>query len=154
MTLFVRILVFSLAIAPAQVAYGGEWKVTRQDQSFAIAAFEHDDGAELAVICDVHKKLIILGITEPRANWVPEAPIRVVTKPDSGVPLGQSGQPDGIALKPTVVLVLNPATLHLTAMGLADSFFAVSAGDYGRLFPITGFKRATGQVLQACGDHW
>jgi hypothetical protein len=53
---------------------------------------------------------------------------------------GQSGQPDGVALKRTFVVVKVTAFLHVAAMGLADSSFTVSAGEYKRQFPNTGFK--------------
>jgi hypothetical protein len=78
----------------------------------------------------------------------------VVTKPDAAEALGQSGQADGVALKPTLVAVKVTAFLHVAAMGLADSSFTVSAGEYKRQFPNKGFKTATDAVLRACGSRW
>ena len=146
-----RLIAALLAAATVQAACAGEWKLL---SPIAIAAFEHDDGGELAVFCDLETRLISLGITEPRANWQPGTPVRVITQPDSSVPIGRSGQPDGIARQPTVVVVKNPATIHLSAMALADSFFTMSFGDYSRIFPVAKFKSATDPVLRACGDHW
>jgi hypothetical protein len=151
---FTRIFVFFFTNATVQVACAAEWKLVTGAEPLVAAAFKHDDGGELAVICDTRTKLISLGITEPRASWQPGAPVRVVTQPDSSVPLGQSGQPDGIALKPTIVVVKNPATLHLASMALSNAFFTLSFGDYARVFPIAKFKNATDPVLRACGDHW
>jgi hypothetical protein len=39
-------------------------------------------------------------------------------------------------------------------MGKATAFFAMGDGVYARIFPAANFRKAAGQVLQACGDHW
>jgi hypothetical protein len=64
---------------------------------------------------------------------------------------------DGVAIAGApnqLMLRAEDSTWHLNAMGHATIFFGVGTGEYARVFPAAGFRKATEPILGACGDHW
>jgi hypothetical protein len=131
---------------------GGEWVLFPSDDASTVAAaFEHNDGGGLIVMCSTKQKLIAIVHKEPRANWKKGETIDVITRDDDGVGAGGA---HALVISPMELIVRNDSTFDLWSMGNAKRFFTVSAGDYARIYPAKNFKRATEPVLQACGDRW
>jgi hypothetical protein len=119
---------------------------------YVAAGFRHDDGGSLVVMCDTTKKLLHLGLIEPRANWQRGQQMKFMTRPDSGDDvidsLGRVTRRDEVTVSP------EDTTFHLNAMGTATGGIAVGTGEYARVFPAAGFRKAMERVLKACGDSW
>jgi hypothetical protein len=119
---------------------------------YVATGFKHDDGGSLVVMCDTAKMLIYLGLIEPRANWQPGQQMQFMTRTDTG---GDVNNTVGyVKSRDQLVLSAEDTTWHLHAMGKATIYFGVGTGEYARVFPAAGFRKAVEPVLQACGDHW
>jgi hypothetical protein len=90
----------ALVTAPAICAEGAWVPVPNENNSPGVgAAFAHNDGGFLTVVCDTTTHLIAIVIKEPRANWKVGEQINVITKDDTGVGNGTS---HGVVRTPTV----------------------------------------------------
>jgi len=137
----------------ASEAIGAEWEPwpSPQGSPLVAAGFNHDDGGTLLVICDTKQRLMSIMFNEPRATWKEGDRIEVTTRADDGSQMKPSA---GIVIAPTRIVVKDESTWDLYTMGKARSFFATGVGGYARVWPLANFKKTTGPVLQACGDHW
>jgi len=147
---FIFLLALTLASSKAMCS---EWNtLPRDDKSPLVAAsYKNDDGGMLVVRCDTTSKIISIGLEEPRAHWQTGAPMPWITKADAGAEFVPSR---GFVIAPTRIIVKAQSNLDIRTMGQAKNFFIVDVGDYSRIFPTVNFKKAIGQVLHACGDHW
>jgi TPR repeat protein len=137
----------------ASEAVPGEWGPwpSPKDSPLVSAGFRHDDGGALVVMCDTSKRLISIGLEEPRAQWRTGEPMSVTTRADDGTQMQPS---TGVVIGPTRLVVGEESTWDLHVMGQAKSFFAIGVGGYARIFPTVNFRKVTETVLRACGDHW
>lgn len=149
----VRLLLLIGLIFGWSTAWAAEWGPwpTSPAGHIVAAGYKHDDGGALVVMCDRASKLISLGLQEPRANWTPGSPKKFMTRADDGTQLNEDV---GIVLDKTLLILKEPSTWHLSAMGKASATFAVGTGEYARIFPVANFRKAIEPVLAACGDHW
>jgi hypothetical protein len=119
---------------------------------YVAAGFRQDDGGSLVVLCDSTKKQLHLGLIEPRANWQRGQQMKFITRIDTGSDandtVGRVTQRDQLVVTP------EDTSLHLNVMEKATLWFAVGMGDYSRVFPVVGFRKAMEPVLRACGNHW
>jgi hypothetical protein len=119
----------------------------------SLLASSRTTAAPLFVMCDTTKKLLHLGLIEPRANWQQRGQqMKFITRIDTGDDVndtvGRVTHRDQLVVSPEDMM------WNLDVMGKATLWFAVGAGDYSRVFPVSGFRKAMEPVLQACGDHW
>jgi len=147
-----RLVLLGLACgwSAARATDWGPWPLNPQSH-FVAAGYKHDDGGALIVMCDTDRKLISLALEEPRANWTQGTAIKFMTRTDDGAQLNDDV---GLAVDKTHVVLTEPSTWHLNAMGKAHGTFAVGTGEYARIFPAPNFRNAVEPVLKACGDHW
>jgi hypothetical protein len=76
--------------------------------------------------------------------------MKFITKPDKG----EMVEDVGLVLDKTHLVLKEPSTWHLSAMGAVSAWFAIGTGEYARVFPTLHFQKATEPVLAAYGDHW
>jgi hypothetical protein len=115
------------------------------------AAFKHDDGGKLFVICDTGTKLISIGVEEPRARWQPGTTMDVTTRADTGASNGPS---HGVVIDSTRLIIKEQSTRDLSTMRQAKAFFVMDAGGYARTYPTDNFRKVVDPVLAACGGHF
>jgi hypothetical protein len=92
-----------------------------------------------------------MALRETRAHWQEGQRMKFMTRSDTGPDLNDSV---GYVIGPTTLALGDETTFHLYAMGKAAVFFGVGTGEYARVFPAAGFRKAMEPVLAACGDHW
>ncbi len=144
------IVAICLSAGPAVAADWGPWPL-QSGSPFVAAGYKHDDGGALIVMCDKKEKVISLALQETRADWTPGTTMKFMTRTDDGTQLNDDV---GFVIDKTHLVLKEPSTWHLYAMGKATATFAVGTGTYARVFPVANLKRATEPVLAACGDHW
>jgi hypothetical protein len=127
------------------------WESLPGPSGTVAAGFVHDDGGTLILMCDPQRKYLMMGLIEPRAKWQKGQQLKFMTHSDAG---GNLDDTLGIVMSPTFLVIGDDTTWHLHAMGKATTFFGVGTGEYARVFPAAGFRKAMEPVLQACGDHW
>lgn len=146
-----KIIICAAALGlPATEALCADWAPV-QTPNLVGVQYVHDDGGALIVVCDSRGKLIRILHTEPRANWTEGDTVNTTTTDDAGI---STTSKYGKAISRIAIIVENESTFDLFRMGQAKRFFTVSIGNYARIYPATGFKRATEPVLRACGDSW
>jgi hypothetical protein len=143
-------LVILLGAPQALAADWGPWPLSK-DSPFVAAGYKHDDDGALIVMCDTKTRLISLALQETRADWTPGTTMKFMTRADDGTQLNDDV---GLVFDKTHLILKEPATWHLYAMGKATATFAVGTGEYARIFPAANFRKAIEPVLTACGDHW
>ena len=146
------IMLFAISLC-APLTFAGDWGrwPLQSDSPFVAAGYRHDDDGALIVMCDKKTKLISLALQETRANWTPGTTMKFMTKADNETQLNDDM---GLVLDKTHLILKEPSTWHLNAMGKATATFAVGTGEYTRIFPTAKFREAVAPVLAACGDHW
>ena len=95
------------------------------------AGYKHGDGGFLVVACDTRRKLMWIGVHEPRARWQPGAPIDVTTRADTGA---STGPLQGVVTDSSYLRSDQQPELVLRTMDQAKGFFAVTAGGYERIY--------------------
>jgi hypothetical protein len=124
-----------------------EWR-TQAASRDVVASFRHNDGSELAVICDTEEKRLTIALRLPGAKWNAGQGVDVIALPDSG----QQPSPSyGVATAPTQVVLKFDTAFDVWTMAQAKDFFKLSVGDFARVFPAANFRAAVAPVLKACG---
>ena len=104
----------------------GEWGPL----SANAAGFAHDDGGSLIIACNAERKLIFVGLKEPRAKWQTGETHQVTTRADDGTEMKPS---PAHVIAPNQLMMGEDSTWHLAVMGKAKAFFATGVGGYARI---------------------
>lgn len=145
---FVMFLTAPWAASAQAVGAWGPWPST--DSTYVMAGFKHDDGGSLVVTCNQSKHLMVMMFIEPRATWRVGDSKQFLIRADTG----NEERVSATVMDSHVALVHADATLALNVMGSALRATVTGDGDYGRVWPMKGFRSSAEVPMRACGDHW
>ena len=150
MRIIIALFLSLVSLAESRAFAGQVWASWPTGAAGYVAAgVRQDDGGSLVVLCDSTKKRLRLGLMEPRANWQRGQQMKFITRIDTG---GDANNTIGrVTERDQLVVPPEDTSLHLNVMEKATRWFAVATGDYSRVFPVAGFRKAVEPVLQACG---